>query len=1112
MFIQTNSFHQLELAEAEYLLTGQYTFTYQTKISYSFYNHFHPFVGKLIERLNKGDIKDLLASDLQIVPEHFFENTYTINPLQAELPEDEKTIEVNAFPKTIDLEFNGPYSIYNWELFFHIPLTIAVHLSKNQRYADAQRWFHFIFDPTTDEAEDPANPTARYWKFKHFREKTDAKLITELLELLSMEESGNEEMESMKKALQQSIDVWRANPFRPHQVAKFRPLAYQFNVVMKYLDNLIAWGDSLFRQFTMETHNEATQIYILAANILGERPQEIPRSYKRPVRTYKEIKDKLDEFSNLIVEMENEFPLNSNVPGILNNSSDSSRTSSLLGIARQLYFCVPENKKLLSYWDVVSDRLFKLRHCMDIEGNVRPLPLFQPPIDPGMLVKAAAAGIDLSSVIGGLNQPVSNVRFTVILQKALELCNEVKTMGSALLAAIEKGDAEKLALIRQEHEIKILELTQDVKFLQWKDAEAATKALLKTRESAYQRYRHFQLILGKSEGDFSDLEELTLESIELTEDNFEDVYGELVTKYDTEIDLEEYREEKLGLVGTIADNAPTLTEAISKMVGADDLAEHLSLNKGEEAELNVYGPLSTEFKVYSWLTDNAIAPLLALIPQFKICFFPFGGGGETEFGGEQLSKGAEYLSVAFTKLSEISNQMGSQALKLAGYQRRLDDWILQNNLAAKELEKIGRQVINSLIREQITKKEYENHKTQLEQSRTIDTFLKEQKYSNEELYLWMQDQISKVYYDCYKLAFDTAKKAEVTMKHELMRKELDERDFVKFNYWDAGRKGLLSGDSLFLDLKRMELAYLESNKREFEITKHISLQQLNPVALLQLKETGSCEVEIPEWVFDLDCPGHYMRRIKAVGVSIPCVTGPYTSVNCTLSLHKSTIRLSPLLKDEEYARQDSEDDRFRDYYGTIQSIVTSSAQNDNGLFEVNLRDERFLPFEGAGAESVWKIELPSDLKQFDYNTITDVIIHMRYTARQDGRLKEAAVTRVEEIVKDAQSSGLTRLFSLKHDFPNEWHQFINSDEDFKTIIKKEYFPYLAQSFEITINKIELFSIKDDGLKGRNIDLGQLSNNIFNANSQGVLTIPQDTNVLTRDKDEVVFLVLSYSLA
>jgi hypothetical protein len=29
---------------------------------------------------------------------------------------------------------------------------------------------------------------------------------------------------------------------------------------MAYLDNLIAWGDSLFQQYTIETINEATQI------------------------------------------------------------------------------------------------------------------------------------------------------------------------------------------------------------------------------------------------------------------------------------------------------------------------------------------------------------------------------------------------------------------------------------------------------------------------------------------------------------------------------------------------------------------------------------------------------------------------------------------------------------------------------------------------------------------------------------------------------------------------------------------------------------------------------------------------------------------------------------
>ena len=71
-----------------------------------------------------------------------------------------------------------------------------------------------------------------------------------------------------------------------------------------------------------------------------------------------------------------------------------------------------------------------------------------------MLVKAAAAGIDIGSIVNGLNQPVGPVRCLLLIQKALELCGEVRGLGSALLAAIEKGDGEHLALLRQGHEIK----------------------------------------------------------------------------------------------------------------------------------------------------------------------------------------------------------------------------------------------------------------------------------------------------------------------------------------------------------------------------------------------------------------------------------------------------------------------------------------------------------------------------------------------------------------------------------------------------------------------------------------------------------------------------------
>ena len=66
------------------------------------------------------------------------------------------------------------------------------------------------------------------------------------------------------------------------------------------------------------------------------------------------------------------------------------------------------------------------------------------------------------------------------------------------------------------------------------------------------------------------------------------------------------------------------------------------------------------------------------------------------------------------------------------------------------------------------------------------------------------------------------------MKQELMRPEVDTQDFVKFNYWDGGRKGLLSGEALYLDLKRLEMAYHDNNKRELELTKAVSLRQLNP--------------------------------------------------------------------------------------------------------------------------------------------------------------------------------------------------------------------------------------------------------------------------------------------
>jgi hypothetical protein len=269
-----------------------------------------------------------------------------------------------------------------------------------------------------------------------------------------------------------------------------------------------------------------------------------------------------------------------------------------------------------------------------------------------------------------------------------------------------------------------------------------------------------------------------------------------------------------------------------------------------------------------------------------------------------------------------------------------------------------------------------NHSQQIKHAEEIEHFLNEEgtekngKKTNKALYAWMKREVKGLYAQCFQFAFDVAKKAERALQHELGNPELS---YLQFGYL-AGNEGLLAGEKLYLDIKRMGMAYDDLNQREYELTKHVSLLQVNPLALLQLRTTGRCAVILPEELFDWDGPGHYFRRIKSVAVSIPCVAGPYTSVNCTLTLLKSSIRKTQMLRGGIYEREDAEDDRFSDYFGSIQSIVTSSGQNDSGLFETNLRDERYLPFEGSGAVSEWQLQLPADPskgdpRQFDYETI-----------------------------------------------------------------------------------------------------------------------------------------------
>jgi hypothetical protein len=373
------------------------------------------------------------------------------------------------------------------------------------------------------------------------------------------------------------------------------------------------------------------------------------------------------------------------------------------------------------------------------------------------------------------------------------------------------------------------------------------------------------------------------------------------------------------------------------------------------------------------------------------------------------------------------------------------------------MRQIDQQIAVANIRLEIAEKDLDNHDTQIDQAKEVQAFLKT-KFTNRDLYTFMVSELSKTFQLVYKLAFDAAKTAERTFQFELGVTDT----YIKFGYQDSLHQGLLAGEKLIYDLKRMEVGYLERYKREFEIQKPISLAALDGEALQLLRETGKCTFEVPEIVYDLDFPGQYFRRIKAVRLTIPCVTGPHTTVSAKLTLLGSAFRkVATVDGPTAYAYTGPDDQRFVQNPVGSQAIATGSAQNDAGLFELNFRDERYLPFEGAGAVSSWQLELPTAARQFDYDTISDVIVNLSYTSRDGGdALKAAAQDHVETKLNailtafsdpSATPGGVVRAFSLRKEFPDVLHRLLAGSGPVNMTLLPEHFPFLLRDKRMPIN-------------------------------------------------------------
>jgi hypothetical protein len=863
-------------------------------------------------------------------------------------------------------ELRYPNSIYFWEVGFHAIYLVTDQLLKSQQFEAALKMCSYIFDPLSQ--------TTGVWKFPPFRK-------------IAQSQAGGAYESSFMNLPPGEADAraaeWRNHPFEPHVVARGAPVAYMKMVVMKYIEILVAWGDDQFRRNTMETVPSAIQCYIFASHIYGPRGERIPARGTKAPQTYMSLLNNWDALSNAMVELELAIPT-SNSPVSIGGTSDSnaplapSGASNLFGFATTLYFCVPNNPQLQALRDTIDDRLFKIRNCQDINGITRSLPLFEPPIDPGLLVQAVAKGVSISSALSDLNTPMPQYRFHLVLEKAINLCQELTSFSNQLLTVKERSDAESMALLQSRQEQKMRSLIMDVYTKQLDEADKVLDGLIQSRNSPLYQLKYHLKLLG--------IDDTAIPS-----------------------DMADFQEINEGIDPPV------------KGLGINMITEE----KGQQDELSNV----RDFTIGIGALEAFVATLHSL-PSISIAMKPWGIGASTSFGAEQIAAWQSAAARIMQTLQAVCEIKSRGLILTANAKRQAWERFRQANTAGYEMKNIDKQLISQRARIDVAAQEVKNQQQMIDHAAELDDFL-HSKYTNQELYSWMDGSIRTLHYQAYTLAYDMALKAQKAYQFERPNETVN---FITSGYWNSGRDGLLAGQSLLNDLKQLQAASQEKRGYDFEIVKHVSLRQWCPMVLFSIRETGTAEFELPEMLFDMDFPGHYLRRISSVSVTIPCVVGPYVSINGTVRLLSHKYRIRPQATDAadyQEKMQENGDDRFGTTLLPNYALALSSGVNDSGILDLKTATEMYNPIEGAGTISRWRLELPDAFRQFDYNSISDVIFHISYTSLDGGdRLKQIASASITSYVKSvtdlSREQGLFALVNVKTDFSQQWYQVFHT--------------------------------------------------------------------------------------
>jgi len=402
----------------------------------------------------------------------------------------------------------------------------------------------------------------------------------------------------------------------------------------------------------------------------------------------------------------------------------------------------------------------------------------------------------------------------------------------------------------------------------------------------------------------------------------------------------------------------------------------------------------------------------------------------------------------------------SAALATIARQKRLEqDWQLQLDLARKDQELGHAQAVLAQDRVSIVGQERAIAAMQADHADEVVTFL-DSRFAGAELYHWMSGVLEGVYRYQLQQATAVTRLAEAQLAFE--RQETP-TGIVLADYGDAprdpagssvdgtgpDRRGMTGSARLLQDLTRLDQYAFETDRRKLQLSRTVSLAQLDPFAFQRFRETGVLIFATPSELFDRDFPGHYLRLIRQVRTSVIALIPPTIGIRATLSTSGvSRVTIGGDVFQTTLVQRPPE------------SVALCAPMNASGVLELQPQGEMLLPFEGLGVDTTWEFRMPRPANSIDYRSIADILITIDYTALDSPLYRQDVIRRLDPV------SGGDRPFSLRRQFPDQWYDLHHPEGSgagpvsvrFRT--EPQDFP--ANLSELAIRNVLLYFVRGQG--------------------------------------------------